>query len=187
MSDKSVDMKDMFREIGEINRKYGVPKTMGFVPDRLEITIVRGGDTFDLTYTEFFNYLPADVLEEAKNNALQLIQQLGILREVTNLERGVRVQMRSDFRVVPFVMMELLVQDKNVQADLEPILNALRMNTQMWLSFGDIHWDWKEETENKYREFIATLERVVEEHPSYTSEIEAVIEKYAPQPSKAKE
>jgi len=187
MSDKSVDVKGMFREIGEISRKYGVPKTMGFVPDRLEITLERRGDAFDLTYTELFNYLPADVLEAAKNSALQLIQQLGIPQEIAELERGVKVQMRSDFRVVPFVMMELLVQDKNIQADLEPILDALRMNAQMWLNFSDIHWDWREETENKYREFIATLERVVQEHPSYESEINAVIEKYAPQPSKAEE
>lgn len=187
MSVQTVNIKGMFEEIGAVNRKYGVPKTMGFIPDRLEIVLERKGDRFNLSYTEFFNYLPPEVLEAAKENALQLIQQLGVPQKITRLERGVGVQMDGDLRVVLFVMMELLLQNKNIQADLEPVLDALRTNVQTWFDFSDIHWDWKEETENKYKEFIATLERVVQEQPSYESEINAVVKKYAPQPRKAKE
>jgi len=187
MSDKSVNIKGMFREIEEINRKYGVPKTMGFVPDRLEIVLQRRENEFDLTYTEFFNYLSDDVLETAKDNVAQLLQQMGIPQKITVLEKGVRVQMRSDSRVTLFPMMELLVQNKNVGSELEQILASLRSNAQIWLDFSDFHWDWRGETENKYKGFIATLEKIMEEHPSYASEIQAVIEKYAVDPHKTSE
>jgi len=184
MSDKPVDIKGMFREMEEINRKYGVPKTMGFVPDRLEIVLQRRVNEFDLTYTEFFNYLPDDVLETAKDNVVQLIQQLGIPQRIIELERGVRVQISGDSRVMLFPMTELLVQNRNIGSDLEHILTSLRVNVQTWLDFSDFHWDWENETENKYKDFIATLEKILEEHPSYASEIQAVIEKYAVNPQK---
>jgi hypothetical protein len=187
MSDKSVNIKGMFREIEEINRKYGVPKTMGFVPDRLEIVLQRRENEFDLTYTEFFNYLPDNVLETAKNNVVQLLQQLGIPQKITELEKGVRVQISGDPRVALFPMMELLIQNRNIGSELEQILASLRSNAQIWLDFSDLHWDWKGETENKYKDFIATLEKIMEEHPSYASEIQAVIEKYAANPPKTSE
>jgi hypothetical protein len=184
MSDKPVDIKGMFREIEEINRKYGVPKTMGFVPDRLEIVLQRRGNEFDLTYTEFFSYLPDEVLQTAKDNVVQLIQQLGVPQRIIELEKGVRVQISDDSRVVLFPMTELLVQNRNIKSDLERILASLRTNAQTWLGFSDFHWDWEDETEDKYKGFMATLEKVLKENPSYASEIQAVIEKYAANPQK---
>ena len=51
------DLEAMFKEIETIHKKYGIPKAMGFVPDKLEITLERKEiDKFNLTYSEFFNY-----------------------------------------------------------------------------------------------------------------------------------
>ena len=41
MFEKPIDMEGKFKEIEMVYKKYGIPKGMGFVPDRLEIILER--------------------------------------------------------------------------------------------------------------------------------------------------
>lgn len=174
------DLENMAKEIEMIRKKYGMPKGMLFVPNKLEITLERKElDKFDLTYSEFFNYLPSHVKNMAIQGTIQLLHQLGTpLETITRMENGVKVQITGDFRVACFPITEILMQKKTVESEIKAIFDSISKNHQMLNILGDFHWSWNDETESKWKNSFKTLFKIIREHPSFPSELEAVVKKY---------
>jgi len=185
MSVRSIDLKGMFKEIEMIQKKYGVPKGMGFIPDKLEIVLERREiDKFDLTYSEFFNYLPHHALKMAIENVIQLIQMMGFPSEkIIQMENGVKVQISGDSRVTLFPIMEILLQNKGKESEIRSNLDLISETYQIFANLLDFQWNWSDETESKFNNFLMIWNKVVQEYPSITSEIEAVIKKYTEIPN----
>lgn len=172
-----IDIDDMFKQIKLIYEKHNMPKMMGFVPDKLEIVLERTDkDAFNLTYSESFNYLPNRVLESARENALQLIQQIGIVPEkMLLIENGVTVQMRGDSRLTIFLILELLLQNEGNESEVKLKLDMILKLYRLFSSLLDFNWNWDEETKSKFK----ILNRVMKEHPSILEEINAIIENHS--------
>ncbi len=180
MSIKPIDLEGMFKEIEMIRKKYGIPKGVLFVPNKLEIVLERKEiDKFDLTYTEFFNYLPDHVLKIAKENSIQLLQQMGLpLKKIIQMNNGVKVEMSGDFRIAVWPIIEILFQNKDNKTVIKTIFESINKIYQTLTQNAGFHWDWNNETESKYNNFLTTLIKIMQEHPSISDEMEAVISKY---------
>ena len=175
MSNGPIDIDSMFKEIELIYEKHNMPKMMGFVPDKLEIVLERKEkNVFNLSYSESFSYLPNRVLESARENAIQLIQQMGFAPEKTLLiENGVKVQMSGDSRLTVFLILELLLQNEDNESEVKLKLDMILKLYHLFSSLLDFNWNWNDETESKFK----LLNRVMKEHPSILEEISAIIEK----------
>jgi len=184
MSEKPVDIGSMFKELQEIYQKYGLPKGMGFVPDRLEITLQRReGDRFELTYSEFFSYLPSEVFSTARENVTQFFEKMGLLPEaIDHLPDGVKVHINGDFRVALFVMLETLLQNRNIKSELPHYMGLIGTYLDIYSDLFSFHWDFEEETRRKWTDYLTILDRVVQENPSISSEIQEVLKKHAGRP-----
>ena len=171
-----MDLESMFKEIEMIHKKYGIPKGMGFVPDKLEIIIERKGlDNFKLTYSEFFNYLPNYALNTVKEITLQLLQQIGVPAEkIIQIENGVKTQMSGDFRITIGPIIEILLQNKNIKNEIRPVFESINKTYQLFAHLFDFHWEWNDKIQSKFDNYITAMQ----EHPAISSEIEAVIKKY---------
>ena len=174
------DLEGMFKEIETIYKKYGIPKGMGFVPDKLEIILERKEiDKFNLTYSEFFNYLPHHALNIAIETTIHLMRQIGFPPEkIIRMENGVKVQTSGDFQIALFPISEILLQNKGKESEIKSIFDLISKIYQIFAKFVDFQWDWNDETESKFKNFITISKEVMREHPSISEEIEAVIKKY---------
>ena len=130
MAEKSFDLESMFREIELIYKKCNMPKTMGFVPDKLEIILERKEtDRFDLTYNEFFNYLPNDIRNIAIEQAMQLLRQIGFsMEKMSRIGNGVKVQISGDFQILHFPIIEILIQSKDKETETKSINISNNLN-----------------------------------------------------------
>lgn len=180
MFEKPVDVEIMFKEIEIIRKKYGIPKGMGFIPDKLEIVLERKGiDKFELTYVEFFNYLPDNVFNWARENTIQFFQQMGITPEtITLIENGVKAQTSGDFRVVLFLILELFLQNKYFESKLKLDCDSINKFFQMFSNLWDFYWSYDDKVEKRWNNFITIFNKIMQENPSIPSEINAVIKKY---------
>jgi len=177
MSNRTIDVDGMLKEIELIYEKHNVPKMMGFVPDKLEIVLERKEkDTFNLMYSESFNYLPDHVFELARKNAMQLIQQMGVSPEKMFLtENGVKLQMSGNSRLILFIILELILQNESNESEMKLKLGMMIKMYELFSSLLDFNWDWNNETENKFE----VLNRIMEENPTVSEEINAIVEKYS--------
>ncbi len=177
MSNKTIDVDGILKEIELIYEKHNVPKMMGFVPDKLEIVLERKEkDTFNLMYSESFNYLPNHVLELARKNAMKLIQQMGVSPEKMFLtENGVMLQMSGNSRLTLFLILELLLQNKSNESDMKLKLGMIIKMYELFSRLLDFNWNWNDETENKF----GILNKIMQENPAVSEEINAIVEKYS--------
>jgi hypothetical protein len=177
MSTKQIDIEAMFKEMDVIFKKYNAPKGIGFVPDSLEIILERNGEeNFELTYSEFFSYLPYGILNKSLDNTIKLFHQMGIpIKTTIKLENGIKVQLGGDFRIILFPMIEILLQNKNIESDLNSIYEYINKILKMFSTLLDFHWNYNREIKEK----ISIYENFIQKNPSIQSEIEYVIKKYA--------
>ena len=180
MFERPIDIGSMFKELKLIQKKYGIPKSMVFVPNKLKIELERKeSDKFEITYTEFFNYLPYHVLPLARECAIQFIQQLGMPKEnISEMENGISLKLSGNFNMVMFTLIELFLQNKNIESELKSYLDFLYHYYEMLFDFFDLHWNFDETIENKFNNLINIVSNIIRENPSYISELEAIIKKY---------
>lgn len=176
MVEKQIDLESMFEEIASLYKRYGISKNIGFVPDKLEIVLERKDvDKFNLTYSEYFNYLPTHIQQIAIEQTIHLLQQIGITERIERVDNGVKVKISGDFPIVTFPIAEILIQNKNNGSEIKKILDSLQKNYQLFTTFFDFQWKWDDETENKIKKLI----KISTEHPSISSEIDAIVNKYS--------
>lgn len=151
-----LNLEAMFKEIETIYKKYGLPKGMFFVPDKLEIILERKGiDKFDLTYSEFFNYLPDHALNIAMETTIQFMSQIGFPPEkIIRTENGVKVQTSGDFQIAFPPIIEILLQNKGKDLEIKSILDSISKIYEIFANFLVFQWDWNDETESIFKNYL---------------------------------
>ena len=176
-----VDAGAIFREINEVFKKYGVEKGVGFVPDRLDISLERGATGLcTLVYREFFTYLPPDVMEVAMGNAVEFLGGLGVPRErIKKLDRGVEVTLEGDARIAYFPMLEMLIQDRGVAGNVDAALDSLKGSIRSLMDLFNFTWGWDKESEAMWRSNVTRLNEVIETNPGMQREIEEIVKRHS--------
>jgi hypothetical protein len=182
-----IDTSSLFGEINKVFKRYGLEKGLGFVPDRLEISMKRiSHDGFALTYREFFTYLPLDVMEVATGNAVEFLDRLGVPPEkITRLANGVEVTLEGDAKIAYFPVLEMLIQDREIAQNIEVALEAFKGSIASLLELFDFNWDWSPEAEEKWKSNIARLSEIIEANPEIESEIKVLVNRYSVQKPKS--
>jgi hypothetical protein len=172
----SSDLDRMVHEIAQVQQKYGVPKGMGFIPDRLEIVLEREGvDQFDLTYSESFLYLPQDVLSTVKEITMQLLQQMGVPPDqILHTERGVTARMKGDVEVTLGPVIELLLQNRAVHTRLNAIFAAITTTIRVFSQLLEFQWEWNDTIRRQFEAYMGAMR----DHPTFSTEVAAIIKRY---------
>jgi len=178
---KPIDFEGMVNEIVSVKEKYGIPKAMYFVPDRLEITLQRiGEDKFSLDYQETFSYLPPLYLGLAIQSVVNFMNQVGIPKEnITVLDDGVKLKYVGSFvSTVSPVLLEILIQKRTEESEIVSIIEGLVKTHKVFSRLSDFHRNWNNDIAKKFEGFIEKIYRIMLDHPSARSEMEAIARKY---------
>lgn len=179
---KPVDLKNMFKEVIAIREKYNMPKSMMFVPDELKISVRRiSYDKFHLSYKEFFTYLPNPILKIMMPLTINFLVQIGIPREwITRInENGVGIEADVNFLMIAsFILPELLIQKRFEDAEFFSLINRIKESLKMLHDVSEFEFEWNSEIGNKFNNNLNDLVRIIQEHPSIKTEMEAITKKY---------
>jgi len=177
---KQVDADALFREINEVFKKYGVDRGIGFVPDRLEISLARhGANGFSLAYTERFTYLPKEVMDLSLENAVQLLVRMGVPQErITRIGDGVRVELSGPAAIIQFPVLEMLLQDRNTPVDLELVCSSLDRSMRAMSAMFDFAWEYGEETRERWSSSVQRLSEIIAKNPGLQEEIEEIMKRH---------
>lgn len=189
MPTKPVDIESMFREIKTLREKYNMPKGMLLVPDRLEICVQRVScENFDLSYKEFFNYLPNQMLDLVIPNSINVLVQIGVPRElITRIGNGVSLELSGNFsEILAMILPELLIQKRFEDDELSTLFNFVQKARKSFVEFSDFEYEWNSEVKKRFYDILNDLFRVVQQYPSALVELEAIVNKYT-QPSENQE
>lgn len=164
---------DAINAIHALYQKHQLPKMLGFVPDRLEITVTRLPDQqFTLRYTERFLYLPDAALATARDNALQLLHQLQVpIETLQPVDKGVQLQLTGDARLIGHLILELLMQINQPEPTVHAHLDALYQQYQLFRALLDTQWHWDDTVAQTFRHVTTTLDTVMQEHPTFYKEL----------------
>jgi hypothetical protein len=175
-----VDAGSLFREINKVFKRYGVGKGVGFVPDKLDVTMKRAtSGTCTLIYREFFTYLPPEVMAVAMGNAVEFLSSIGIPREkIKPLDSGVEVTLEGDARIAYFPMLELLIQDRGIAGNVDSALDSLKGSIHSIMDLFEFAWNWDTASEEMWRNNIAKLNEVISANPGMQGEIEEIVKKH---------
>ena len=159
--------------IHALYQKHQLPRMLGFVPDRLEITVTRHPDQqFSLRYTERFLYLPDGALDTARDNALQLLHQLQVpLETLQPVDKGVQLQLTSDARLIWHLILELLMQLRQPAATVRAQLDTLFQQYQLFRALLDTQWHWDNAVAQTYAHVTTTLDTMMQDHPTFYEEL----------------
>jgi len=175
-----VDAGSLLREINGVFKKYGVGKGVGFVPDRLEVTMERttlGACT--LIYREFFTYLPPEVMAVAMGNAIEFLSSMGIPRErIKSLDGGVEVILEGEARIVYLPILEMLIQDRGIVDNVDFALDSLKGSIRSLMELFEFAWCWDAASEERWRSNIAKLNEVISANPGMQYEIDEIVKKH---------
>ena len=168
---------DVVQAIHALYQKHQLPKMLGFVPDRLEITVTRHPDQqFTLHYTERFLYLPDGALDTARDNALQLLHQLQIpIETLQPVDKGVQLRLTSDARLIWHLILELLMQLRQPAATLRPQLDTLFQQYQLFRALLDTQWHWDDTVAQSFAHIATTLETLTQDHPTFYEELMTIL------------
>ncbi len=174
-----VDTGALYGEINSIFKKYGLGKGLGFVPDRLEITLERArSGSIILVYREFFTYLPAEVMEVAVGNSVDFLSGMGVPREkVKRLDSGVEVRLEGDARIIYFPILEILIQDREIASRIDGACGSMRESLTGLTGLFDFAYAWDSEAEARWRSGVAKLSEVIAGNPEMQREIEELVRK----------
>jgi hypothetical protein len=174
---------DLFQAIHDLYHQYQVPKLLGFVPDRLDITVTRQpNNQFALRYTERFLYLPDYALDAARDNAIQLLQQLRLpIDTIQPVDKGVQLQLTSDARIIWHLIIELMMQLNQPEASTKTQLDAMFLRFQLFRALVDPYWHWDDQVSETFTRVAATLDTVMQDHPAFYEELMQLLKQAATQ------
>ena len=164
---------DHAEAIHKLYQKHQIPKMLGFVPDRLEITVTRHpNQQFTLRYTERFLYLPDYALETARDNAIQLLHQLQVpIETLQPVDKGVQLQLTSDARLIWHLILELLMQLHQPASTVRAQLDTLYQQYQLFRALLDTQWHWDNTVAQTFAHVTTTLETLMQDHPTFYEEL----------------
>ena len=179
---KPVDFENMLKEMKRLKEKYSLPKSMLFVPDKLEISLQRNSyDNFHISYKEFFNYIPDLLLDVVITMSINALVQMGMPREwITQIDKnGVGIEANGNvFLIAGFILPELLIQKRLEDAEISSFFSLVARSRKAFTDFFELEFEWNSETEKKFQDLLDSSIRVMQEHPSMVKEMEAIVKKY---------
>jgi len=180
MKNNEYDLEMMVKDLAEVRAKYGLHKTIGLVPDRIEVTIDRKNlDTFEVNYSEYFNYLSQGVLSQALQDTVNMIVQLGVNPEnITMLKNGVHTVLNGDFSVLIPPLSEILFQHYNIEKDMDLIFESLKVTINTFLSMIELRYVLNNETEREIEKIRSEYNEKIFENPNIMLEINEIMEKF---------
>ncbi len=175
-----MDVTSVFAEINTVFKKYGVGRGVGFVPDKLEVTLERApSGQCRLVYKEFFTYLPLDVMKMAMGNAVEFLGGLGVPKDrIKPLDGGVEVTLEGDARIAYFPMLEMMIQDRAAASNVDAALDSLKGSVKSLAELFDFAYGWDRVSETRWRDNITRLNEVIEANPGMQSEIEEIVRRH---------
>lgn len=168
---------DPVDDIHALYQKHQLPRMLGFVPDRLEITVTRHpNQQFTLRYTERFLYLPDYALDTARDNAIQLLHQLRVpIETIHPVDKGVQLQLTSDARLIWHLILELLMQLNQPEATVHTQLDTFYQRYQLFRALLDTHWHWDDTIAQTLTQVTTTLDNLMQDHPTFYKELMALL------------
>jgi len=180
---KPFDFMKMLDEMKALREKYTIPKGILLVPDKLEIQLQRGAyDNFHLSYKEYFNYLPNEVLNIAMPMTMNMMSQIGIPKEkVTRItDNCVGMELDGDFsKIVGAVLGELLIQKRLNEDETISFFSRVAIMVKALSELSSLEFEWNSEIQKRYYDAMMKLSEVMQAHPTLSSEIEAIMKKCA--------
>ena len=178
---KPFDFVKMVDEMRTLRERYAIPKGILLVPDKLEIQVQRVAyDRFHLSYKEYFNYLPNEVLNIAIPVTMNMMSQIGIPKEkVTKIaENCVGIESDGDFfQIVGAVMAELLIQKRLNEDETISFFSRVAIMVKALSELSSLEFEWNSEIQKRYYDTIGKLSEIMQAHPTLSSEIETIINK----------
>jgi len=180
MENNEHTLEMMVQEISEVYAKYGLSKTIGIVPNQIEVTINRIGiDDFEVQYSEYFNHLPKNILLISLQNAENLLIQMGIQPEnITKLENGIRTVLNGDFSILMQPLIEILLQNYRIEEDMDFIFESLKRDIPAFLSMLNLRYIYNDEIRREIIRSINDYNEKAIENPNIAHEINEILEKY---------
>jgi hypothetical protein len=181
----------MLDELRAIREKYGLPKGILFVPDRIESSIKRNSyDNLHLSYKEYFDYLPDMVLDLVIPLTINMLVQTGLPRE--RIERfaknGVSVELDGNAdSILGTLLSEILIQKRFNEEDIAKIVRIITRTRKALVDTSELEFEWNEEIGARYFDLLAQMGRVIQNNPSMLSEMEEVRKKYSDSIEKVRE
>jgi hypothetical protein len=174
---------NMLDEIKEVNEKYGLPKGILLVPDRLEFSVKRNSyDNLTLHYEEYFDYLPDAVLDLVVPLTINALTQTGIPKNRIQriAKNGVSIELEGRASVVVgAVLNELLIQKRYTEEDISRLINTIRRLQKSFSESMDFEFEWNTEIAEKYLGNLTKTSNIVMSNPDYLSEIQGIQKKYS--------
>jgi len=180
MENNEYNLEKMVKDLAEVRAKYGLPKQIGLIPDRIEVIIDRKDlDKFKVNYSEYFNYLPQDILSQAILDTINILTQLGVKPEKINIsENGVHTLFSGNFPVLMQPLTEILIQNYNIEKDFDGIVESLKVGINAFLNMIELKYVFDNETEKEYRKIRDEYNIKVFENPNILLEINEIMEKF---------
>jgi len=173
----------MLDEMRAVREKYGLPKGILFVPDRIEISLKRNShDNFHLSYREYFDYLPNLVLDLVLPVTINMLVQTGIPRE--RIERiaknGVGMELDGNaLMVMGLILSELSMQKRFSEEETTNLTNSIARLRRAFTDFSDLEFEMNDEIAQRYLSILQQTGVFVMANPSFVSEMEVITKKYA--------
>ncbi|MBN1683431.1 hypothetical protein JW865_07765 [Candidatus Bathyarchaeota archaeon] len=175
-----IDIVSLFNEINQIFKKYNMPKMIGFIPDKINIFLEReNNSSFSLIYEEFFTYLPKELLDLSRKNAIELLTKVGIPSEkITSLDKGIQVKITGDAKIIQFPILELILQDKKINKNSKSFCEDLIKSINNISEFYELIYSTNIEESISLVDYIEDISNNIEKKPEIQQEIEKIVKKY---------
>ncbi|MFB3890118.1 MAG: hypothetical protein ACE14S_11550 [Candidatus Bathyarchaeia archaeon] len=179
--------KDAFAKMSEeleaIRKKYGIPKGILLVPDRLEFALKRKSyDNFHLTHRQYYDYLPEMVLEIIIPMEINQLVQMGFPQERIGRsgKNGVYLEIDGpgDF-MTSMILGELAVQRKYNEKEYAELVDATKVNRKTTTDAVDLQFEWSSSLEKRYSDYMMKMMEVTQRNPFVMIEMANVIRKYS--------
>lgn len=173
---------EIFDELRVVREKYGLPKGIIPVPDRLQITLKRNSyDNFHLSYREYFEYLPDEILDFVIPTTINSLVQMGMPKDriVWNPHNCVGVELDGDwFLMMGVILREVAIQKRFSDEELDQISNATKREMKSLSEFSSLEFDWNEEKSRNFINNSMQMMTAIQRNPSVVFEMENVMQKY---------
>lgn len=172
----------MLKEMRALMDKYGMPKALMLVPDKLEISLKRNAyDDFHLFLKETFNYLPAEVVDFVVSNTINVMIQMGVPSEKISRHSLNSVVVELDLNLLPIleiIISEIGTQKRFSEEEFDQLLKTGRTRVKSFKEFSQLEFEWNEKIAVKFFETTMLTASIIQTNPSIVLELENIRKKY---------
>jgi hypothetical protein len=177
---KKINAVSLFNEINQVFKKYGLPRGIGFVPNKININFERKNESlFSLIYEEYFTYLPDELLDDSRENAIDFLKKFGVPSDsIIKFDKGVQVKLEGDVHIIDFPILELIIQNKNFINDMSSLCDEVKSSLTKLTELFELTYDIKSEDHLTLVNYLGHVRKILEDNPEIQLEIEEIVKKY---------